>query len=158
MIQKLQRVITGVLLTVFLAIGFSAPVYASSIQPQSYLYRVNVSSMSESIDFYQNKLGMTRDTSRDFFCPVESDSDVLCWTQFQYPELQGKIGLNLQPLQGVGNAALTIVVPDIDIAVNELRSKGVNVSNPICVGAGVYLATFSDPDGNRLALRQELIL
>lgn len=96
---------------------------------------------------------MTRDKSRDSFCPVESG--VLCWTQFKYPELQGKIGLNLQPLQG--NAALTIVVPDIDIAVKELRSKGVNLCNPIDVGAGVYLATFSDPDGNRLALRQELI-
>ena len=151
MIQKLQRVITGVLLTVFLAIGFCAPVYASSIKPESYLYRVNVSSMDKSISFY-NALGMERDKSRDYICP---ESGVLCWTQFQYPNVLGKIGLNLQPLQGLGNAAITIVVPDIGIAVDELRSKGVKVNDPRNVGAGVYLATFSDPDGNGLALRQE---
>jgi predicted enzyme related to lactoylglutathione lyase len=152
MIQKLQRVITGVLLTIFLAIGFCAPVYASSIQPEGYLYRVNVSSMSKSISFYENALDMTRDKSRDYICP---ESGVLCWTQFQYPNVLGKIGLNRQPLQGLGNAAITIVVPDIGIAVDELRSKGVKVNDPINVGAGVYLATFRDPDGNRLALRQE---
>lgn len=153
MIQKLQRVITGVLLTVFLAIGFCAPVYASSIQPESYLYRVNVSSMDKSIDFYTNVLGMERDKEMDTLC--QGSAEKLCWTEFKYPGLDGKIGLWQGNIQGTASAVLTIVVKDIDDAVKALKASRVEVSGPTCAGKGVSLAFFKDPDCNRLAFRQE---
>lgn len=55
---------------------------------------------------------------------------------------------------GQGNARLCFGVKDIRAAVDELDSKGVQVGVVHEVENG-FLATFTDPDGNELALWQE---
>ena len=54
---------------------------------------------------------------------------------------------------GHGNARICFGVPDILRGVDELKRKGVSVSAVHQVENG-FLATFTDPDGNELALWQ----
>ena len=56
-------------------------------------------------------------------------------------------------LCGHGNARLTLEVDDIESAVEDLRAKGVPVSEVEAVSNG-RLASFEDPDGNELVLWQ----
>ncbi|KGJ79684.1 glyoxalase [Cryobacterium roopkundense] len=49
---------------------------------------------------------------------------------------------------------LHLVVDDVDVARQVLRSNGVDVSNVSDMGGGVRYAYFSDPDGNSWALQQ----
>ena len=55
---------------------------------------------------------------------------------------------------GHGNARLCFGVPDMPRAVDELKQKGVSVGPIHPVEKGL-LATFTDPDGNHLALWQD---
>jgi predicted enzyme related to lactoylglutathione lyase len=56
-------------------------------------------------------------------------------------------------LSGRGNARLTLAVRRIEVAVQDLRAKGVAVSKIQKVSNG-YLAALEDPDGNELVLWQ----
>ena len=58
-------------------------------------------------------------------------------------------------LSGSGNGRLTLEVPDILAAVQDLESRGVLV-RPIQQVSNGLLATFDDPDGNELVLWQYL--
>jgi catechol 2,3-dioxygenase-like lactoylglutathione lyase family enzyme len=122
-----------------------------SIEPSDHLYKIEVSSMDRAIDFYGNILEMERKSKWDYPCEWEPNST--CWTQFYYPN-SVKIGLH-QGNPGSGTAVITIVVKDIKEAVAFLRGKQVDVTAPKDVGEGVQLSFFSDPDDNKLALRQE---
>ncbi|NEO92492.1 MAG: VOC family protein [Moorea sp. SIO3G5] len=98
--------------------------------------------------FYEELLGMERDTSRD----------TPSWTQFFYPNLPGtQIGLYEDKPTGTGEAVLTLVVKDIFLARDFLISEGIDVSPIKDVGAGVLLAFFKDFDGNTLGLRENLL-
>jgi len=157
MIQKLQRLIVGLLFIVFLAIGFSTPVYAQSgikeipVESRGYVYRVNVSDVKQTLKFYRDILGMELD-NRATDCPPSPREK--CWLEFRdRRNPYSKIGAFVSPNTGTGSAVITIVVRDVYAAKNYLESKGIEVSPVQDAGKGVQLAFFSDFDGNNLAIR-----
>jgi catechol 2,3-dioxygenase-like lactoylglutathione lyase family enzyme len=160
MMQKLQRLIVGLLLTVFLAIGFSTPVYAQSripVESAGYIYRVNVSSADSALQFYRTILGMDID-ERTTDCPSPNDRTQTCWLEFvprRNPFV--RIGTLVNPTsgKGTGSAVITIVVRDVDSARDYLRNNGIKVSPIQNAGKGVRLAFFTDFDGNSLAIRDD---
>ncbi|MBD2388043.1 VOC family protein [Cylindrospermum sp. FACHB-282] len=151
--QKLQRVIIGLLLTVFLAIGFSTPVYAQSqnpLAPAGYLFRINVSTEQRAINFYHDILGMTKDTEKSVCSPE------YCWLEFFAPNKEDvRIATQISSTTGTGKAVITIVVDDVNNAKAYLESSGISVSEIQEPGKKVRLAFFNDFDGNRLAIRDE---
>ena len=160
MIQKLQRLIVGLLFTVFLAIGFSTPVYAQSgmsregtpVEPRGYVYRVNVSDVKQTLTFYRDILGMELDKLATDCPPSPREK---CWLEFRNRS-NSKIGAFVSPNTGTGSAVITIVVGDVYTARNYLESKGIEVSPIQDAGKRVRLAFFSDFDGNNLAIRDNL--
>ncbi|MEI6442170.1 MAG: VOC family protein [Nostocales cyanobacterium ELA583] len=159
MIQKLQRLIVGLLFTVFLAIGFSTPVYAQSgmsregtpVESRGYVYRVNVSDVKQTLTFYRDILGMELDKLATDCPPSPREK---CWLEFRNRS-NSKIGAFVSPNTGTGSAVITIVVGDVNTARNYLESKGIEVSPIQDAGKRVRLAFFSDFDGNNLAIRDD---
>jgi catechol 2,3-dioxygenase-like lactoylglutathione lyase family enzyme len=160
MIQKLQRLIVGLLFTVFLAIGFSTPVYAQSrisreeipVDPTGFVYKVNVSDVKQTLTFYRDILGMELDKLATDCPPSPREK---CWLEFRNRS-NSKIGAFVSPNTGTGSAVITIVVLDVYTARNYLESKGIEVSPIQDAGKRVRLAFFSDFDGNNLAIRDNL--
>jgi predicted enzyme related to lactoylglutathione lyase len=64
------------------------------------------------------------------------------------------VGLSQGQPVGNGSSVVTFVVPDIELARNELIGQGVVVKPIEHPGHGVRLAYFQDSDGNNLVLRQ----
>jgi catechol 2,3-dioxygenase-like lactoylglutathione lyase family enzyme len=162
MIQKLQRLIVGLLFTVFLAIGFSTPVYAQSgmsregtpVESRGYVYRVNVSDVKQTLKFYRDILGMELDKLATDCPPSPREK---CWLEFRdISNSRSRIGAFVSPNTGTGSAVITIVVENVDTARNYLESKGIEVRPVQEVGKRVRLAFFSDFDGNNLAIRDDL--
>jgi len=162
MIQKLQRLIVGLLFTVFLAIGFSTPVYAQSemsregtpVESRGYVYRVNVSDVKQTLKLYRDILGMELDKLATDCPPSPREK---CWLEFRdRRNSRSRIGAFVSPNTGTGSAVITIVVRDVYTARNYLESKGIEVRPVQEVGKRVRLAFFSDFDGNNLAIRDDL--
>jgi predicted enzyme related to lactoylglutathione lyase len=59
-----------------------------------------------------------------------------------------------QPAQGRIPAAYTIETPDIRMAVDTLKTRGVEFETEVLEYPFAYVAGFKDPDGNRLQLRE----
>jgi catechol 2,3-dioxygenase-like lactoylglutathione lyase family enzyme len=160
MIQKLQRLIVGLLFTVFLAIGFSTPVYAQSrisreeipVDSLGFVYKVNVSDVKQTLKFYRDILGMELDKLATDCPPSPREK---CWLEFRNRS-NSRIGAFVSPNTGTGSAVITIVVGDVYTARNYLESKGIEVSPIQDAGKRVRLAFFSDFDGNNLAIRDYL--
>lgn len=150
LLQKLKTATVIALISVFvlLSSGWTSTAVAQNPMDKlvtGYVSKVNVADLDQAIFFYQELLGMERDTSRD------TDR----WTQFFYPNVPGtQIGLYQDKATGTGEAALTLVVEDIFFASDVLMSQGIEVSPIQDVGEGVLLAFFKDFDGNSLTLRQ----
>jgi len=53
-----------------------------------------------------------------------------------------------------GSSALLLVVEDIDAAYQELRGRGVEISEPKQMPWGAMHADFKDPDGNQWTLQK----
>ncbi|WP_158517076.1 VOC family protein [Moorena producens] len=152
LLQKLKTATVIVLISVFvlLSSGWTSTAVAQNPMDQlvtGYVSKVNVADLDQAIFFYQELLGMERDTSRD------TDR----WTQFFYPNVPGtQIGLYEDLPTGTGEAVLTLVVENIEFARDVLISEGIDVSEITDVGAGVLLAFFTDFDGNTIGLRENL--
>ncbi|AFZ23457.1 lactoylglutathione lyase-like lyase [Cylindrospermum stagnale PCC 7417] len=128
---------------------------------QSLLSSLNVSNLQNSIDFYQNKLGLIRNTKFD------TDD----WTQFfvigkesisQISPATPQIGLYQGSVKSDSTSVPTIIVNDIEQYRDYLLDNGIKVGGiiPIEVAGGkvgLKLAFFTDPDGNKLTIRQNLI-
>ena len=110
------------------------------------VYKINVSNLAASLDWYGNKLGLEHDAAYDG--PT--------WVQFNVPGVSNLvIGLNVDPVNiGSGSAVPTFVVKDIEAARSGLVAQGIEVGDVQDVGSGVKLAFMKDPDGNTLGLRQ----
>ncbi|NEO78871.1 VOC family protein [Moorena sp. SIO4G3] len=150
LLQKLKTATVIALISVFvlLSSGWTSTAVAQNPMDElvtGYVSKVNVTDLGRAIFFYQELLGMERDTSRD----------TPSWTQFFYPNVPGtQIGLYEDKATGTGEAVLTLVVEDIEKARYFLMSRGIDVSPIQDVGGGVLLAFFTDFDGNTLGLRQ----
>ena len=101
---------------------------------------LEVDDMQQATKFYEDTLGLS------VYPGVVSDG----WTEFSTPH----VALALSHLGlGAGSVRIAFAVDDISEAVEELRSKGIDVTGPdeseVC-----YWASFKDPSGHDLLLHQ----
>jgi predicted enzyme related to lactoylglutathione lyase len=80
------------------------------------------------------------------------------WAEFQTPVTRVNVGFSqVDEPEVKGGATLTFGVSDIDISRATLEAKGVRFDGEtISLPGMVRLATFYDPDGNKLMLYQDL--
>lgn len=117
----------------------------SRIDSYALIIRITVSDLARSIDWYVNNVGLEQTG------PIYDN-----WAELLIPGVANTtLGLKLvNPPQGTAGEVLTFLVSDIEANVQYLRSRGVAVEDPRHLAGGVLLSFFYDPDGNRLALRQ----
>jgi predicted enzyme related to lactoylglutathione lyase len=114
---------------------------------------VYVSDQDRALDFYTNVLGFeqradnpTPDGPRFLGVGIDGqDFQLLLW-----PGTPGQAA----PAGGRIPAAYTIETPDCRKAVDTLQDRGVQFEEGILEYPFAYLAPFTDPDGNRLQLRE----
>ncbi len=61
----------------------------------------------------------------------------------------------VEDAERAGNALLTVVVDDLDVAVNEIASRGIEPARRETYGNGVRKATYRDADGNEIGFGAE---
>ena len=107
--------------------------------------RVTVSDMDRALAFYVDRLGLGRTAE---IYPE--------WAKLTIPDMPKTfVGLKLvNPPEGSGGVVTTFVVVDIRQSITALRAREIDVEDPRHLAGGVLLAFFEDPDGNRLAVRQ----
>ncbi|MCV6638104.1 VOC family protein [Candidatus Albibeggiatoa sp. nov. NOAA] len=120
----------------------------SKIHGSAFIIKIDVSDMEKSVSWYTSVFDLEVDPKY---------TKIPTWRQLHSPnETQATIGLHCDPSHvGTGGATITIVVPDIEQARQELIDRGVDVSPVTAVGEDISLAFFNDPDGNHLSLRQQ---
>jgi predicted enzyme related to lactoylglutathione lyase len=114
---------------------------------------VFVRDQDEALDFYTNVLGLTKTGEnptqpKPRFLSVGLDDQ-----DFQLVLWPGTPGRGV-PVGDREPAAYTIETPDIHAAVDKLEARGVQFESGVVEFPWGYLALFTDPDGNRLQLRQ----
>ena len=119
---------------------------AKRVNEYAIVARVNVPWLDKAVKWYEQ----TFDLENDERFYVE---DV--WAQLNCPGHQGfAIGLSKgTPTPGEGSV-ITLVVDNIDDAIEDLQAKDIVVGPVINEGKGVRLAFFYDPFGNNMAIRQ----
>jgi predicted enzyme related to lactoylglutathione lyase len=114
---------------------------------------VFVSDQDRALDFYTNVLGLEKRAENPTpngprFLSVgvkDQDFQLLLW-----PGTPGRA----EPAGDRIPASYTIETDDCRKSVEELESRGVTFDGGILEYPFAYLAQFSDPDGNRLQLRE----
>jgi catechol 2,3-dioxygenase-like lactoylglutathione lyase family enzyme len=101
-----------------------------------------VRDLDRAIEFYTNVLGF-RLSSRDAVARFHLDGVLVELVPTSDPGV----------LSGRGNARLTLLVQDVEVAASNLRSLDVPVSEVRQVSNG-RLATLNDPDGNEIVVWQ----
>lgn len=104
---------------------------------------VNVDDVEESVAFYTRELGLTRRTDRP---DLGIDGAWLDAGDQQVHFVRAPVPRNL-------GQHFALLVDDLDATVAELRSRGVEVSDPSEVGTGRQ-AFLVDPSGNPVELHQ----
>ena len=107
------------------------------------------SDMDKGIAWYQSVLGF------ELLYRV----DEIGWCELQSPVARVAVGLSQveKPSPGAGGATLTFGVKDIDAARATLEGQDVRFDGETqTIPDMVRLATFFDPDGNKLMLFQDL--
>ncbi|MDP8223667.1 MAG: VOC family protein [Candidatus Lernaella stagnicola] len=108
---------------------------------------LSVSDLSTANNFYTELLGLK---------PVHVNQDV-GWAELLHPGCGAHVGLRLAEKDEIipaGGATLTFDVNDLENAVAGLERKGVTFITGVMNLNGYSFATFVDPDGNILQLRQ----
>jgi catechol 2,3-dioxygenase-like lactoylglutathione lyase family enzyme len=101
-----------------------------------------VTDLDQAIQFYERAFGFQL-ASRDGVARFHVDGVLVELV----PAKDGTVG------SGQGNARLTLVVDDLDVAVAGLNDKGVRTSDVQVVSNG-RLVTVHDPDGNKIVVWQ----
>ncbi|MBD3181108.1 VOC family protein [Candidatus Poribacteria bacterium] len=110
-----------------------------------------VSDLEKSIDYYQNKLGFSHAFS---FINEEGKKFGV------YLHIGGRNFIELfqgnldDSAKGQSYRHICLEVDDIDITVKELKSRGVEVSDPKMGSDHSWQAWLTDPDSNRIELHQ----
>ena len=109
---------------------------------------MSVSDMKASITWYQDVLGFK----------LLYQLEEMGWCELASPVAQVSVGLSqVEKPEVKGGATLTFGVVDIEAARRRMEAKKVRFDGPTYVIEGmVKLATFYDPDGNKLMLAQSL--
>ena len=106
------------------------------------------SDMGKAIEWYRDVLGFE----------LQYRLDEMGWCELQSPVAKVNVGLSqVEKPEVKGGATLTFGVKDIDAARTTLESKEVRFDgDTMTIPDMVRLATFYDPDGNKLMLYQSL--
>ncbi len=109
---------------------------------------MSCSDLEQSIGWYQDVLGMT----------LLYRMDEMGWCELTSPVARVNVGLSVvEDLAVQGGATLTFGVTDIDEASVSLESQDVRFDGETqTIPEMVRLATFFDPDGNKLMFFQDL--
>jgi predicted enzyme related to lactoylglutathione lyase len=104
--------------------------------------------LDKAVAWYQDKLGFTQ----------LYKIDDMGWCELQSPVARVNIGLSQVEKPAVkGGTTLTFGVSDIDSSRATLEAAGVSFDgDTMTIPEMVKLATFYDPDGNKLMLYQDL--
>jgi predicted enzyme related to lactoylglutathione lyase len=108
-----------------------------------------VADQDQSLDFYVNKLGMTKRADEEMWPGAR-------WIEVVPPGAQTAIVLSSaaafdkQPGEG---AYLMFACDDIHATVTELRERGVTVTDPVEESWGTYVKA-TDPDGHEVQITQ----
>ena len=105
-----------------------------------------VSDISKSADFYANTLGLT------LYAWIDPG-----WVEFAVGDTPTVLALRADPKVRAANvedcrAAIAVAVEDVHRAVDELRSRGVDVVLEPGEQASCHAAGIADPDGNLILL------
>ena len=114
---------------------------------------VFVSDQDRALEFYTNVLGLEKRAENPTLTGPRFLSVGVKGQDFQLLLWPGTPG-QAEPVDGRIPAAYTIETDDCRAAVNELESRGVTFETGIVEYPFAYLAAFTDPDGNRLQLRE----
>jgi predicted enzyme related to lactoylglutathione lyase len=108
---------------------------------------LSVSDLQRACDFYGEVLGLS----------LKHVNDQVGWAEFAHPQAGALLGLRLSEKDEIipaGGATVVFDVDDLAAGMAELEQAGV----PFLTGAmnlnGYRYATFIDPDGNQLQLRE----
>lgn len=109
---------------------------------------LSVADMKASLAWYRDVLGFK----------VQYQMDDMGWCELETPVVRVNVGLSqVEKPEVKGGATLTFGTKDIDAARAKLEAQKVRFDGPTQVIEGmVKLATFYDPDGNKLMLYQSL--
>jgi catechol 2,3-dioxygenase-like lactoylglutathione lyase family enzyme len=113
------------------------------------LITVPVSDVDKALDFYANKAGFHVDYDNKVnenlrFIQLTPTGSACSIT------IGNGIGTDMKPGSVKG---IQMVVEDAQAAYDDLKSRGVNVTEPETLAWGTFVY-FSDPDGNKWALQQ----
>ena len=110
-----------------------------------------VSDLERSIHFYRDGLGLTE--AFDFTRPTGHRFGVYLYVGGRnFVELfEGQVAA---PTEGQSYRHICLEVDDIEVTVQTLRGRGIEVSEPKLGGDQSYQAWITDPDGNRIELHQ----
>jgi predicted enzyme related to lactoylglutathione lyase len=112
-----------------------------------------VTDQDKALDFYTRLVGFEKRVD----APTQNGPRFLTvginGQDFQLVLWPGKPG-QAQPVDGRIPAACTIETPDIRKAFEELKSRGVKFETDVLEYPWGYIAIFTDPDGNRLQIRE----
>jgi predicted enzyme related to lactoylglutathione lyase len=108
---------------------------------------VGVSDLPRACDFYGEVLGLS----------LVHINDQVGWAEFRHPPSDARVGLRLSDKEEIipaGGATLVFDVPELTAAMADLEQLGVPfLTGPMNLN-GWRFATFIDPDGNQLQLRE----
>ena len=109
---------------------------------------LGVSDLDRSIAWYQENLGFE----------ILYKVDEIVWAELKSPVKDVNVGLSqVETLEVKGGATLTFGVKDIDKARASLEDRGIEFDGEtVTIPEMVRLATFFDPDGNKLMFYQAL--
>jgi len=114
------------------------------------LATITVSNMEESKKFFVNTLGLK----------TSSENKEYGWLELTGTQGGNMLGLGQESEEGFQagtNAIVSFVVDNLDKAILELESKGVEfLTDPMEIPGEVKLTVFTDPDENQFFLVQEL--
>ncbi len=113
------------------------------------LVAVPVSDVDRAKEFYTAKLGFHADVDRTI-----PDGRRFCQLTPPGSACSIAIGQGVTEMPPGSLKMLLLVVPDIQLAWQDLMAKGVDVTRPEKQPWGAVHADFTDPDGNRWTLQQ----
>jgi predicted enzyme related to lactoylglutathione lyase len=106
-----------------------------------------VSDLPRACDFYGEVLGLS----------LAHLNDQVGWAEFRHPQSGARVGLRASDKEEIipaGGATLVFDVQDLSVAMADLEKLGVPfLTGPMNLN-GWRFATFIDPDGNQLQLRE----
>ncbi|GAB3887916.1 VOC family protein [Terrabacter terrigena] len=121
------------------------------MQMKLELIPLPVSDVDRAIDFYEGRLGFTKDVD---VRPAEGIRVVQLTPEGSGCSVGFGTGLDVYAGEPGSVRGLHLVVDDLDAARAELVRRGVEVGDIHDFGGGVRGAEFSDPDGNGFELQE----